>query len=280
MTFLCSSDLLTGGGVSFSGFHEISPAKEARTFVFVSVQPQSNQTEPFLSDEEIKSRFAAFVADPEFPCLGAKAALNAGSDVISIYDSLASARSSSRLARELKDFLHCELRRTSNYATFVAIFRQPQSVHEEEFEQLLWSQLQQLHEIDSARYAWDKSVAADPSDPHFSFSFASQALYVVGLHGGSSRQARRFPWPTLVFNPHEQFEQLRHDGKWRRMQATIRSRDLALQGSVNPMLSDFGERSEARQYSGRRVDETWRPPFRVSAGPDRESGEARCPFHH
>jgi FPC/CPF motif-containing protein YcgG len=184
------------------------------------------------------------------------------------------------LAGELEDFLNSELRRTSNYATFLAIFRQPQSLREEEFEQLLWSQLQQLHEIDSARYGWDKSVASDPADAHFSFSFAGQALYVVGLHGGSSRQARRFPWPTLVFNPHEQFEQLRHDGKWKRMQATIRSRDLALQGSVNPMLSDFGERSEARQYSGRRVDDTWQPPFRVSAGPDRDSAEARCPFHH
>jgi FPC/CPF motif-containing protein YcgG len=243
------------------------------------VQPQSNQVEPFLPDDEIKSRFAAFVADAAFPCLGAKAASNAGSDIVSIYDSLASAQSLRCLAGELEDFLHSEVRRTSNYATFVAIFREPQSLGEEEFEQLLWSQLQQLHQIDTARYGWDRSVASDPSDPHFSFSFAGQALYVVGLHGGSSRHARRFPWPTLVFNPHEQFERLRLDGKWGRIQEAIRSRDIALQGSANPMLSEFGERSEARQYSGRRVDETWKAPFRASLPPDGDNDESRCPFH-
>ena len=100
---------------------------------------------------------------------------------------------------------------------------------------------------------WDSTVSSDPFDPHFSFSFGGQALYVVGLHERSSRHARRFAWPTLVFNPHAQFDRLRHDGHWQRMQEAIRRRDVALQGEINPMLSDFGEQSEARQYSGRRV---------------------------
>ena len=56
------------------------------------------------------------------------------------------------------------------------------------------------------------------------------------------------------------------------MQETIRHRDLQLQGTINPMLSDFGERSEARQYSGRIVEENWRAPFSVAAG--------KCPFAH
>jgi FPC/CPF motif-containing protein YcgG len=114
---------------------------------------------------------------------------------------------------------------------------------------------------------WDRSVSPDPRDSHFSFSFAGQAFYVIGLHANSSREARRFPWPTLVFNPHEQFERLRTDGKWKRMQQTIRERDTQLQGSINPMLSDFGERSEAPQYSGRAVGEDWQPPI------------GKCPFH-
>jgi FPC/CPF motif-containing protein YcgG len=75
-----------------------------------------------------------------------------------------------------------------------------------------------------------------------------------------------------VFNPHEQFERLRADGHWKRMQETIRRRDLELQGSINPMLSDFGEQSEARQYSGRAVEDNWRAPFKAVAG--------KCPFAH
>ena len=161
---------------------------------------------------------------------------------------------------------------SSEYATFVAIFKGPRETDELQFENLFWRQLRQLHQLDAAHFEWDPHVQSDPADPHFSFSFGGRALYVIGLHANSSREARRFPWPALVFNPHEQFERLRADGKWKRMQETIRTRDLELQGSINPMLSDFGVESEARQYSGRAVEENWRAPFKAVEG--------KCPFGH
>ena len=68
------------------------------------------------------------------------------------------------------------------------------------------------------------------------------------------------PNPTLVFNVHEQFEQLRQYEHYQRMRDTIRRRDVALQGDLNPMVADFGADSEARQYSGRAVAEVWKPP--------------------
>ena len=34
----------------------------------------------------------------------------------------------------------------------------------------------------------------------------------------NSRRPAGSRWPTLVFNPHEQFERLRTDGQWKRMQ--------------------------------------------------------------
>ena len=46
---------------------------------------------------------------------------------------------------------------------------------------------------------------------------------------------------------------------------------MQLQGSINPMLSDFGEATEARQYSGRAVEDDWRAPF--AAG---ETGDLRA----
>jgi FPC/CPF motif-containing protein YcgG len=48
------------------------------------------------------------------------------------------------------------------------------------------------------------------------------------------------------------------------MREKIMVRDEALAGSRNPMLARHGETSEARQYSGRQVDETWQCPFRYS----------------
>ena len=167
------------------------------------------------------------------------------------------------------------MRHQSDYATFLAVFREPRAASEKEFEQLLWQQLQQLNDLDrKAGRAWDPTVASQPGDPHFSFSFDGQALYVVGMHASSSRLSRKFPWPALIFNPHEQFERLRHEGKWRRMQETIRQRDIALQGDANPMLNDFGASSEARQYSGRAVEENWQPSFQ----PKTNDQPARCPF--
>jgi len=67
--------------------------------------------------------------------------------------------------------------------------------------------------------------------------------------------------PTLVFNLHAQFEQLRASGMFPRMRDRIRARDEALQGQVNPMVSDHGTSSEARQYSGREVSPDWQAPF-------------------
>jgi FPC/CPF motif-containing protein YcgG len=221
---------------------------------------------------EAENAFRQFVSRPEFPCLGAKAAFNSSSYTLEVYGELGSSLSTDELSANLSDFAQSEVCSTSEYATFVAIFEHPRETDEVQFETLLWQQLRALHQRDAVHFNWDPNVRSDPADPHFSFSFRGRALYVIGLHANSSREARRFPWPALVFNPHEQFERLRANGKWQRMQETIRTRDLALQGTTNPMLSDFGEQSEARQYSGRAVEENWRAPFKAV--------EPRCPFRH
>ena len=69
-----------------------------------------------------------------------------------------------------------------------------------------------------------------------------------------------------MFNLHEQFEALRASGTFLRMRDRIRARDAALQGQRNPMASDHGSVSEARQYAGRRVEQQWRAPFQVDPG--------------
>ena len=228
----------------------------------------------FLNDA--RAAFRDFVTQQEFPCVGARAAFNSESYALATYPELASATGTRNLSRDLHEFVRSDLQRESEYATFVAVFRQPTTCGEHEFEQLLWSQLQQLNHLDAAESDWDPDVQSDPTDAQFSFSFAGQALYVIGMHPNSSRLARQFPYACLIFNPHEQFQRLRADGKWKRMQQTIRERDMQLQGSINPMLSDFGESSEARQYSGRAVEQEWRAPFEAV----KPAAAGKCPFHH
>jgi hypothetical protein len=214
--------------------------------------------------ELVHDQFRALVLHPSFSCLGAKAAIRSDSYRLGVYGELGSPEATSGLARDLRAFADAPGERPSSLTTFVASFVGPPSADEAHFERLLWAQLQALHDRDPSG-AWDPSVSSNPEDEHFSFSFAGRAFFVVGLHAASSRWARRFAWPTLVFNPHDQFERLREQGHFPRIQALIRTRDRALQGTLNANLSDFGERSEARQYSGRPVEDDWRCPFRAGA---------------
>ena len=240
---------------------------------FVPSRIAASTPDPFLIAAQ--EEFRQFVTGPQFPCVGARAAYNSDSYVVAAYDELGSQTSTADLARDLFEFTRSEMRDASEYATFAAVFRQPHTCDEVEFEERLWRQLASLNALDAAHFEWDASVRSDPTDPQFSFSFGGQSLYVIGMHPGSSRIARRFRWPTMIFNPHEQFERLRADGKWKRMQETIRDRDMQLQGSINPMLSDFGTATEARQYSGRAVEEDWRAPFEAV-----KPAAGKCPFHH
>ena len=214
----------------------------------------------------IHDQFRALVLSPGFSCLGARAAIR-GDYRLGVYDSLGSTRATAALARDLARFADGRDGEATGLATFVASFAEPVGIGELEFERLLWAQLQALHAADPS-VDWDPSVSADPEDPHFSFSFAGRGFFVVGLHAASARWARRFAWPTLVFNPHAQFERLRDEGHFGRFQGLIRTRERALQGSLNANLSDFGERSDARQYSGRPVEDDWRCPFRARAADD------------
>ena len=206
--------------------------------------------------------FRSFVLDDAFSCLGAKSALRRGTYRLGAYARLDDPDVTEGLARDLYAFASERRGFESDFTTYVAVFAQRGHPDEAAFERALWSQLQRLHDLDAHYHAWDPRVSADPADPQFSFSVAGSAFFVVGLNPASSRRARRFAWPALVFNAHEQFEHLRATGRFGALQAHIRARELRLDGTLNPNLADFGQHSEARQYSGRPTEATWTCPFR------------------
>jgi uncharacterized protein len=208
--------------------------------------------------QRLASALSEMVAHPEYPCLGARSVFHRDRATVRVYDELAGDGVAEQLLADLRAFA-AETDPEEGFASFVATFRGPSLLDEQHFEQLLWSQLEQVHSVDDA--GWNTAVSADPSDQHFAFSAGGTAYFIVGLHPRASRDARRTPTPTLVFNLHEQFEALRASGRFPRMRDKIRERDQHLQGSINPMVADHGETSEARQYSGRQVGPTWQAPF-------------------
>lgn len=210
-------------------------------------------------EEELRAR----IAEPDFPCVGAKSALARGTLKTLVCHSLASGWDDLRIHHELMDWADGYKADPTGLRSLAVVFAGPEDLDEAAFERLMWERIQSLADKDhwlGQRY--DETVSADPSDPHFSLSFGGEAFFVVGLHPNASRPARRFPRPTLVFNLHAQFEALREEGKYERMREKIIERDVELAGSINPMLARHGEASEARQYSGRVVDDAWRCPFR------------------
>lgn len=208
--------------------------------------------------EELLERVAAH----DFPCVGAKSALARGTLAVLVCHSLDSGWDDVRIHSELLDWAQEWRSNPQGLRSLAVVFEGPGDLSEAEFEALMWERIQSLSDKDAWRgQPYDHRVSADPGDPHFSLSFGGEAFFVVGLHPRASRPARRFPRPTMVFNLHEQFENLREAGGYERMREKIIARDVALAGDVNPMLARHGETSEARQYSGRAVDETWRCPF-------------------
>ncbi len=196
-----------------------------------------------------------------FPCTGAVSAFSQKHYRFGLYPELAHDSAVGAVCHDLYDFCHEFPVVDDHFITFVAMFRGPVIQSEQPFEDLLWNQLRAMHSCDSKFFVWDKNVDPDPQSHHFSFSIGGRAMYVIGMHPKASRLARTRPYPTMVFNLHEQFDRLRARGKFETMKQTIRARDMSFQGSVNPMLASFGENSEARQYSGRAVPENWTCPF-------------------
>jgi uncharacterized protein len=206
----------------------------------------------------LASALAEMVGHADYPCLGARSVFHRDRATVRVYDELAGDGVADRLLADLREFA-ARTDPQQGFASFVATFRGPSIVDERHFEQLLWSQLDQISHVDEDD--WNRTVSADPSDEHFAFSAGGTAYFIVGLHPAASRDARRMATPTLVFNLHAQFEELRASGKFTRMRDKIRERDRQLQGSINPMVADHGQDSEARQYSGRQVGPGWQAPF-------------------
>ncbi len=210
----------------------------------------------------LRARFLRWMKAPNFPCVGAKAALGRNQIEVHVARDLTSAWDDLRIYRHLRAFAADYARRKRLFSSFAVIFDGPHALDEAAFEQHLWQRLQSLHDKDIWHgQTHDRSVSADPASPHFGMSFGGEAFFVVGLHPKSSRLARRFERPVLVFNLHDQFERLRADGRYQPMRKAILDRDMAISGSINPMLAVHGTVSEARQYSGRRVGDDWRCPF-------------------
>lgn len=205
-----------------------------------------------------ESRIREFILD-DHPCVMAQSVIADESVTINSYGNMNKERVIVKLFEDLKVYVNAQDQETKNFETFIAVFKRDKFLNELHFEDALWKLLKNLHEIDDKE--WDSSTSSDPEANDFSFSLHGTSFYIVGMHPMSSRFARKSPYTMIVFNLHSQFEKLREINRYERVRDLIRRRDKSYQGSINPTLADFGTHSEARQYSGRKVEENWKCPY-------------------
>jgi FPC/CPF motif-containing protein YcgG len=216
----------------------------------------------FDTSSPLAVQFRDLISSPDFPCVGAKSALAKGQLNILVARDIRSNWDDKRIYEGISEIVRRYRADRNLFQSFAVIFEGPEHLSESEFELSLWERAESLTNKD----VWlgrspDQRVSDDPNDPHFSLSFEEEAFFIVGMHPNASRPARRFVRPTLVFNLHDQFEQLREMGRYEKLREVIINRDVAIAGEPNPMLARHGEASEARQYSGRAVDANWKCPF-------------------
>ncbi|MGI8419185.1 MAG: guanitoxin biosynthesis heme-dependent pre-guanitoxin N-hydroxylase GntA [Candidatus Levyibacteriota bacterium] len=213
------------------------------------------------SNPEIIEQYLNHISAMEFPCIGARASAIKGRADIMVADNICCPNDDIDILHFLYRFID-NLRNDKNlYTSASVLFRGPKHLTEEEFDRFLWLRLQSLSDFDASAFGFAKGVSNDPKSSEFCYSLKEEPFFVLALHAGSSRESRKFEYPVLVFNPHVQFEMLRKSGAYVKMKDIIRNRDVDYSGSVNPMLTDFGERSAAYQFSGRRYESNWKCPF-------------------
>ena len=211
--------------------------------------------------QQIDNAYQEFILKSDHPCIMAKSLFKMNNYDLHAYEEMLSSETAENIIADLKNYIQSTKIGTTDFRSFVAVFPNDSFSDELTYENALWQLLQKLHDKDPEN--WDSNVSSDPNDSNFSFSLLGHAFYVIGLHPASSRMARQAPYTTLVFNLHSQFEKLREMGTYDKVRDMVRKNDEKLQGSINPVLKDFGEDAETKQYSGRHVEDSW-----------------KCPFHH
>ena len=219
---------------------------------------------PLIKDfaASVDTAIADLLNQKDYPCIAAVAALHDAQLRIGLYSGLGTGASSKKLTQDLTQFKAEQTATKSPYLSFWAVFDDTAPASEKEFEDAMWSELSALSSSSPEAARPDPKFSSDPADKNFCFSFAGDAYFIVGMHPQSSRLARRFPFPSMIFNLYEQFEAL-GDG-YEPMVKTNRKRDRQFQGSVNPTVKRWADRWESIQFSGRENPPDWKCPFHRS----------------
>ena len=214
-------------------------------------------------ENAIQQELIDYVMKPSFPCFMAKSVSRIGLMRMHITPSINDIEDIRRTKENMYDFIDEYRKRPTRLSSFALVIKEEKYKDFNFFENAFWDFLQKLNHEDKKFYPHDQNVSSKVHDNDFGYSIKSEAFFILALHPESPRLARRFKYPTIIFNPHAQFETLRHKGLFKKVRDAIRLKDKLLQGEINPMLNDFGEKTEVFQYLGKSYQDSDAVPLKI-----------------
>lgn len=213
-------------------------------------------------NDDVRHELINFIQDSSFPCFMAKSVAKIGlmhTHTIEAFGLNEIKKTQSKLYQFINEYR----KRPDRLSSFALIIKNTQYNDFNLFEKYFWHFLEKLHHLDKRNYLPDQNVSSQVEEDNFSYSIKSEAFFILALHPQSPRWARRFKYPAIIFNPHAQFEALKVRGLFNKIRDAIRIKDKLLQGFFNPMLSNFGERTEVFQYLGKTYGENENVPLNI-----------------
>lgn len=194
------------------------------------------------------------IADKSFVCIGAQNSTRTGNVGFLSLDFM-NQENAEVLAENMDswvkdaDYENSFLENNFKFISFVVLFKNEEFANENDAEYSLWRFLKNVHLADVKRNFWDGKFAKNVYSKDFAFSVGGYGHFVPMLHPKASSLVRYSLIPTLVFNPHCMFSQMKKLSFFEKMKGEIREREQKQQLWINPKLSNSGENLEAPQYA-------------------------------
>lgn len=207
--------------------------------------------------------------DKPFPCIPATKGHQQNRFRYGFVSNLYDTASAKELASLLLEYTRC-CREIGTYTSLIIFYEPFPELTEQTninlYEQLFWTQLIQLNEMDSIE--WPIHIPLDPSDPLWEFCFHGEQYFMYSATPShKNRQSRHFPYFMLAITPRWVLEEVnKNQSMASKIKANIRKRLLDYDSiPIHPDLNSYGQEDNFE----------WKQYFLH----DDDSSLTECPFH-
>jgi FPC/CPF motif-containing protein YcgG len=212
-------------------------------------------------ETNVHSHISSLVGQKFYPCVAAVQSVAKKDYVVFEARSFGEGVDREGIRKAICDYLRTWMKTRSTTYTLWITYPNDQVANEDEFEARMWSEMSNLTSKEEREKEWAPGWSKDPADPNFTICIGGHAFFVVGLNPHSSRSARQFPYPAIVMNVFDQFEDLTEQGAYESMVAKNREREMKFSGNLNRMVVEHGDKWESIQFSGKENRSDWKCPF-------------------